>query len=204
MVAVDLLLGHLRHPPEPRPDVVVSIVDASNIDRNLYLTTQVLELGVPVVVALNMIDLAEGQGVRIDAEELSRRLGVPVVPIQANRGRGLDRLKEAIARTADAGAPSRRVAFPDEFEREVRQLRDALDDDVPDFLVRRTLLDVGGYTEQRLAARHEGIGERVAARSASPRPVVASPPWSARSLRLDSPGDRWLRSPAARTTRHLD
>src|SRR5207248_3320357 len=65
MVAVDLILG--QEQGEPRPDVVVSIVDASNLERNLYLTTQVLELGVPVVVALNMIDVAEGQGLRIDA-----------------------------------------------------------------------------------------------------------------------------------------
>src|SRR5438876_12416263 len=64
MVAVDVMLGEQKG--ETRPDVVVSIVDASNLDRNLYLTSQVLELGVPVVVALNMIDVAEAHGVRID------------------------------------------------------------------------------------------------------------------------------------------
>ena len=69
MVAVDVILGHQKG--ESRPDVVVSIVDASNLDRNLYLTTQALELGVPVVVALNMIDVAEGQGIRIDADRLA-------------------------------------------------------------------------------------------------------------------------------------
>src|SRR5215468_1811798 len=74
MVAVDLILG--QQAGESRPAVVVSIVDASNLERNLYLTTQVLELGVPVVVALNMIDVAEGQGIRIDADKLARRLGV--------------------------------------------------------------------------------------------------------------------------------
>src|SRR5919205_3427549 len=84
MLAVDVILG--QQPGEPRPDVIVSIVDASNLERNLYLTTQALELGVPVVLALNMIDVAEAQGLRIDADELSRRLGVPVVPIQANKG----------------------------------------------------------------------------------------------------------------------
>src|SRR3954470_4921423 len=68
MVAVDLVLG--RQVGEPRPDVVVSLVDASNLERNLYLTTQVLELGVPVVIALNMIDIAEAQGIRIDADKL--------------------------------------------------------------------------------------------------------------------------------------
>src|SRR5262249_27522096 len=78
LVTVDLLLG--RCPGEPRPDVVVSIVDASNLERHLYLTTQALELGVPVVVALNMIDLAEAQGVRVDAAKLAQQLAVPVVP----------------------------------------------------------------------------------------------------------------------------
>src|SRR3954447_19786573 len=94
MVAVDLILG--QQAGEARPDVVVTIVDASNLERNLYLTTQALELGVPLVLALNMIDVARGQGIRIDAEKLSQRLGVPVVPIQANKGSGLDRLREAI------------------------------------------------------------------------------------------------------------
>src|SRR6266404_1142634 len=72
MVAVDLILG--QQAGEPRPDVIVTIVDASNLERNLYLTTQALEMGVPVVVALNMIDVAEGQGIRIDHERLSARL----------------------------------------------------------------------------------------------------------------------------------
>src|ERR1700676_4151385 len=94
MLAVELILG--EQAKEPRPDVVVTIVDASNLDRNLYLTTQVLELGVPVVVALNMIDVARNQGITIDHEELARRLGVPVVPIQANKKKGLEELKEAI------------------------------------------------------------------------------------------------------------
>src|SRR5438105_3334198 len=64
MVAVDLLLG--QQAGEARPDVLIAIVDASNLERNLYLTTQALELGVPVVLALNMMDVAEGQGLRID------------------------------------------------------------------------------------------------------------------------------------------
>src|SRR5438477_6339713 len=70
MVAVDVVLGHQAE--ERRPDVVVALVDASNLERNLYLTTQALELGVPVVVALNMIDVAANHGVRIDAERLGK------------------------------------------------------------------------------------------------------------------------------------
>src|SRR5947209_3276572 len=98
MVAVDLILG--QQPGEPQPDVVVAIVDASNLERNLYLATQTMELGVPLVVALNMMDLAESHGMRIDTERLSRQLGVPVVPIQANKGKGLDRLRKVIAQAA--------------------------------------------------------------------------------------------------------
>src|SRR4051794_19967863 len=78
MVAVDVVLGRL--PGERRPDVVVCIAHASNLERHLYLATQALDLGVPVVVALNMIDVAEAQGVRVDARLLAERLGVPVVP----------------------------------------------------------------------------------------------------------------------------
>jgi ferrous iron transport protein B len=154
MVAVDLLLG--RQDGEARPDVIVSIVDASNLERNLYLTTQALDLGVPVVLALNMIDVAEAQGLRLDVLRLERQLGVRVVPLQANKGRGLDQLKQAIAAAATAGAPGRRVAFPEAFEREVATLRETLDD-IPEYLVRRLLLDVGGYTEARLSTQYSEL-----------------------------------------------
>ncbi|HZY87706.1 MAG TPA: ferrous iron transport protein B, partial [Gemmataceae bacterium] len=162
MVAVDVILGQQKG--EARPDVVVALADASNLERNLYLTTQALELGVPVVVALNMIDVAERQGLRIDAERLSRQLGVPVVPIQANKKKGLDRLREAVARAAEDGRAPSGPAFPEAFEREVAALQAAAGEDVPAFLLRRLLLDVGGYTEQRLAARlGEGAKEQVRA-----------------------------------------
>jgi ferrous iron transport protein B len=162
MVAVDLILG--QQPGEPRPDVVVTLVDASNLERNLYLTTQVLELGVPVVVALNMVDVAEGQGIRVDAGRLQTQLGVRVVPIQANKGKGLDRLRQAIAEAASAPSPEKGVPFPEAFEREVAALGEVLGDGTAAFLVRRLLLDVGGHTERRLAQRHgAGLPARVQA-----------------------------------------
>src|ERR1700730_4139352 len=77
MVAVDVILG--QQPGEARPDVVVSIVDASHLERNLYLTTQALELGVPVVVALNMMDVALRLGLHLDVDRLRRQLGIAVV-----------------------------------------------------------------------------------------------------------------------------
>ena len=75
-----------------KADLIVNIVDASNIERNLYLTTELLELGLPLVVVLNMSDVAESKGLVIDTETLSRRLGAPVVTAVGSRGRGLDEL----------------------------------------------------------------------------------------------------------------
>jgi ferrous iron transport protein B len=149
MVAVDVILG--QQEGETRPAVVVSIVDASNLERNLYLTTQVLELGVPVVVALNMVDVALGHGIEVDAEQLAEKLGVPVVPTQANKGKGLEYLRQAIAKAVETPAPANWPAFPEVFEREVNALEEAVGHDVPLFLLRRALLDVGGYSEKHLA-----------------------------------------------------
>lgn len=79
---------------DEKPDCVINIVDATNLERNLYLTTQVLEIDVPVVIALNMMDAVEKAGNKIDAEELERRLGIPVVTISALKEVGLDQLME--------------------------------------------------------------------------------------------------------------
>ncbi len=77
---------------DEKPDCVINIVDATNLERNLYLTTQILEIDVPVVVALNMMDAVDKAGDKIDAKELEKRLGVPVVPVSALKEKGLDEL----------------------------------------------------------------------------------------------------------------
>jgi ferrous iron transport protein B len=154
MVTVDVILG--QQAGEARPDVVVCIADASNLERNLYLTTQALELGVPVVVALNMIDVAEAQGVRIDAPLLEKQFGVPVVPIQANKRRGLDELRSVIAKAATGAAPSRGPVFPEAVRDEVASLRAKLGEETPTYLAQRLLFDIGGYIEQRFAGRLNG------------------------------------------------
>ncbi len=79
-------------------DLLINVVDASNLERNLYLTLQLLELGIPCIVALNMLDIAEKQQIRIDIDALSARLGCPVVPLVSTRGRGIEALKLAIDR----------------------------------------------------------------------------------------------------------
>jgi len=90
-----------------RPDVVVDVVDATNLERNLYLTTQLLELGVPVVIALNIHDEAVAKGMSIDVAAMQERLGVPVVPTSATRKEGLSALLDAAVAAADAGTASR-------------------------------------------------------------------------------------------------
>jgi ferrous iron transport protein B len=94
-----------------RPDVVVNVVDATNLERNLYLTVQVLELGVPVVVALNMADEMKAHQIEIDQAALGQQLGgAPVVRLAARRGEGLEALVEAVVRAGQANGTGRSEA----------------------------------------------------------------------------------------------
>ena len=77
---------------DEKPDCVINIIDATNLERNLYLTTQIMEIDVPVVIALNMMDAVEKNGDKIDANSLEKKLGLPVVPISALKGKGMDAL----------------------------------------------------------------------------------------------------------------
>ena len=88
------------------PDVVVNLVDATNLERNLYLTTQILDLGVPVVVALNMMDLVKKSGDKIDVAGLSKQLGCPIVETTALKGHGMAELMETAVKAAKAGKPA--------------------------------------------------------------------------------------------------
>src|SRR3954467_3975928 len=93
-IARDILTGRMEG--LPAPDVVVAVVDATNLERNLYLVTQLLEAGRPLVAALSVIHLAERPEVEIDAGKLSDALGVPVVPVTAASRRGLAELAQAV------------------------------------------------------------------------------------------------------------
>jgi ferrous iron transport protein B len=161
MVAVDLLLGHVAR--EPRPDAVLAVVDASNLERNLYLVSQLLDTKLPLVVALNMVDVAEARGVHVDADRLSERLGVPVVPTRADRRAGVDRLRAELASVASARrrpAPAVAFALPPPLAAGVEHLRREL---VPEWSravgrsvheseLLRVLVDEGGHAEARLRA----------------------------------------------------
>ncbi len=108
-----------------KPDVVVNLVDATNLERNLYLTTQIIDLGIPVVLALNMMDLVEKNGDSINVAELSRHLGCPVVETSALKGRGMDALMErAIAEAKKGTAPTTEFGFGQKVEEALAKVID--------------------------------------------------------------------------------
>ena len=124
VVAREYLVGE-------RPDGIINIVDATNIERNLYLTTQLMEMGIPVVVALNMMDLVRKNGDKIDAGKLSKALGCPVVEVSALKGEGLDKListaKDAAARKS---APAR-LTFSAQVETALADIQSVLSAAIP-------------------------------------------------------------------------
>lgn len=151
MVTVDVLLG--RRSDVAKPDVVLVIVDASNLERNFYLLSQVLELGLPTVVALNMVDVAITKGQKLDVAGLRKRLHIPLVEVQANRKMGLKELKEAItAAVGEKNSAWMESPFPEKFQNEVAILEELAaktnDDRLPRYLVERLLLDTSGYLSE--------------------------------------------------------
>lgn len=185
MVSVDVLLG--RQADVPNIDVIVCILDASNLERNLYLFTQIRDLNRPTILVLNMTDVAESRGIAINETLLSERLGVPVVAIQAHRRKGIAELREAIAQAAENDPPGQISILPEAVEAEARQLGQWLEEQtgqaIPPYLQQRLLLDVGGRLEtlfqkkvgSTLSARLQEVRERL---GKSGHPIPATEPAS--------------------------
>ncbi|TGO03105.1 iron transporter FeoB [Candidatus Thiomargarita nelsonii] len=112
-------------------DLIVNIVDASNLERNLYLSTQLLEMQVPLVIAVNMMDIAEQRNIEIDIAALSEQLGVPVLPISAAKREGIEELKQAMA-AEDKHVPTLRVEYPEMIEATITQLLPTITERLPD------------------------------------------------------------------------
>ncbi len=165
MVAVDVLAG--RQEGAPVPDAAVVVVDASNLERNLYLVSQVMETGLPVVLALNMSDLAERRSIEVDADVLRQQLGIPVVPLVARSGTGVDELRTEMIAAIGASPPQPGWSWPPEIALAEASLAAAAPD-YPAFELRRALLDQGGEAEHRfgnveaLAAAREQAGGPIA------------------------------------------
>ena len=113
------------------PDVIIDLVDATNIERNLYLTTQLVETGVPVVIALNMADLLEKRGIKIDVKRLSMLLDCPIVETSALKGEGLDKLiDEAIKTAKKSSADLPKEVFSKEMEAAIADVKDVLPESI--------------------------------------------------------------------------
>ena len=112
------------------PDVIVNIVDASNLERNLYLTSQLLEMQVPMVLALNMMDVADNHGLSIDTAQLEQTFGCKVVTLIASKNKGLAELEQAMIDVAhEAEAPSQNIPYPSQIEAAVNQILANIPDD---------------------------------------------------------------------------
>ncbi|MBN2218370.1 MAG: ferrous iron transporter B [Pirellulales bacterium] len=164
MVVIEVLLGHMTQMPPI--DMVICIVDGSNLERNLYLAGQVLELGLPTVVVVNKLDVAESHGISVNLEQLRRRLPVPVVATQANRRRGIDELKQSLDRLDPGTRREPKSVFPEILENEVALLSESIENLEgcrgcrlsPRWLARRLLLDANGFLEATLLGACPGHG----------------------------------------------
>ncbi|MBQ2191483.1 MAG: ferrous iron transporter B [Clostridia bacterium] len=115
-----------------RPDAILNIVDGTNLERNLYLTTQLTELGIPVVVAINMIDLVKKEGDKINTAELSRRIGCPVIEISALKGTGVMEAAEAAISAAKSGKTIPQHSFSGPVEHALAHIEEAVVHDMPE------------------------------------------------------------------------
>lgn len=111
-------------------DVLINVVDASNLERNLYLTLQLLELGIPCIIALNMLDIAQGQSIAIDIPALAEKLGCPVIPLVSTRAEGIAELKQSID-LLHAFEFKALVNYPPQLLKEVEHLANAMPADQP-------------------------------------------------------------------------
>ena len=115
------------------PDVIIDLVDATNIERNLYLTTQLIETGVPVVIALNMADLLEKRGIKIDVKRLSMLLNCPIIETSALRGEGLDKLiDEAVKVAKSSKVDLPKEIFSKDMEAAIEEVKGVLPTSVTD------------------------------------------------------------------------
>jgi len=162
---------------DERPDVVVDIVDASNLERNLYLATQLIELGVKLVLALNMADVAEARGHEIDADKLGTLLGVPVVFTVGTKNEGITELLDKVVEVAeDRDTTSRHIhiSYGHEFEKEIKNIQEVIwqDPSIGERFSTRwlavKLLENDSAVEERVGSFGE-IGKQILAQSEASR-----------------------------------
>ena len=146
-----------------KPDAILNIVDATNLERNLYLTTQCMELGIPVVIALNMMDIIEKNGDQISVKKLSEKLGVEIVEISALKGTGVDKAAEAAINAAKKGIAPAAPKFSGEVEQVLDSLRPILSG-VPE--------DKKRWYEIKVFERDEKIGDQISYDKAAAEKII--------------------------------
>ena len=119
-IATDVLLGLADHTEQP--DLVICVVDASSLERSLYLVSQIIDRQLPVIVALNMMDVAKGEGTIIHVHLLEKEFGIRAVPMTASRGEGIQELKQAITEAAQPSRNAFQWRFPEPFQKECEEL----------------------------------------------------------------------------------
>jgi ferrous iron transport protein B len=184
-ISRDVLMNRL--PELPPPDLIVVVVDASNLERNLYYATQVIELGHPTVIALNMVDVAEGNGHRIDAAKLADALGAPVLPVIASNGTGVPELRAKVIETLRSGLEVKPKLFcqlPGLFRIEATGLADLL---------------AATFKDRQLQATAEALlllsNEKALASSTAHYPQNVQDAVAAARKRLDGHGIDWRGAP---------
>jgi len=153
VVAVDILLGHMDS--VSKPDAVLLVVDSTNLQRNFYLATQLMEIGLPIVMALNMSDMAQARGLVLDLSKLQQRLGMVVVPTSATKGHGIQELRSALAQAVKTAQPTSLDLFP-VWRKHAQLLHDEFagkGQKISSFELERALMDEDGLIEKRLVER---------------------------------------------------
>jgi len=168
VVARDFLLDH-------KPDVIIDVMDSTNLSRHLYLCLQFQELGIPVIGALNMSDEAEGKGIKIDEKMLGDVLGIPMVKTVGPKGSGMDRLLDAVDAVADerAAGPVKSVRYGAEIEEKLERLESAIAGDssfasrFPARWLAVKLIEKDDHAFDKLAGHSDGAGIAALAKEAS-------------------------------------
>ncbi len=159
-IACSALTGNM--PGMDDPDAIVCVLDATQLERGLYFLLQVLEIGKPVVAAVNMVDISSRQGLNIDFDRLSSALGVPVVPVVGNRGTGIEKLKKlAVEAIGKPGTPPER-RYNDTTERLIERLADVSGNGHrtrAEYL--RIIFDIEGPAEKKYLHQHDESAEKV-------------------------------------------
>ena len=196
-ITLDVVLGMAKG--LPRPNALLLVVDATNLRRSLYLFSQARELGLPLAVALNMQDVAQRRGLKIDASELSMQLKAPVTPMTANRGKGLGGLRSALEKMLADPVPAQSLVMPAvrEAAQSLQRRLEGLKPAIPS--LERAIIDAGGEFERRLVAQggQEALAALESARRDARRASGEGSLQSREARRRYRQVDEWL-APATR------